>query len=87
VPIQSPLQFEWVDKASGKTLSAARYHYWNPHAPIYEGRPETIEAAEQRRDERWQPAPDLVGREPLRIEPKLSPEFQYTLDLRRQLVG
>jgi uncharacterized protein (DUF2126 family) len=84
VPIQSPLQFEWVDKASGKTLSAARYHYWNPHAPIYEGRPETIEAAEQRRDERWQPAPDLVGREPLRIEPKLSPEFQYTLDLRRQ---
>lgn len=86
VPIQSPLEFEWVDRVSGKTLQAARYHFWNPHAPVYEGRPESPEVAEQRRAERWQPAEDLVGREPYRITPKLSPEYQYTLDLRRQLI-
>lgn len=86
VPIQSPLEFEWVDKASGTTLQAARYHYWNPQGPVYEGRPTTAEAAEQRRDERWQPAPDLIGRKAQPLQPKRSPEFRYTLDLRRQLI-
>lgn len=85
VPIQSPLEFEWVSKSSGKTLRAARYHFWNPAGPIYKGRPKTAEAAEQRREERWQAADDLVGRKPERSKPKLSPEFRYTLDLRRQL--
>ncbi|NBB78274.1 MAG: transglutaminase, partial [Verrucomicrobia bacterium] len=86
VPIQSPLEFEWVEKGSGRTLQAARYYYWNPHGPVYEGRPETAEAAERRRTERWQTAEDLIGRVPARLQPKLSPEYQYTLDLRRQLV-
>lgn len=86
VPIQSPLEFEWLEKASGKTLRAARYHFWNPHGPIYEGRPETAEAAEQRRTERWQVAEDLIGREPIQIQPRMSPEYRYTLDLRRQLI-
>lgn len=85
VPIQSPLEFEWVDTRSGKTLIAVRYHYWNPNAPIYGGRPQTAEEAKQRRVERWQAAPELVGRQPKRITPKRSPEFRYTLDLRRQL--
>jgi uncharacterized protein (DUF2126 family) len=83
---QSPLEFEWVERASGQTLRAARYHFWNPHAPVYEGRPESAEVAGHRRAERWQVADDLVGRVPCRIEPKLSPEYQYTLDLRRQLM-
>lgn len=85
VPIQSPLEFEWVDVKSGKTVAAARYHYWNPHAPIYDGRPESADEAEQRRRERWQSAGDLVGRQPQVFKPKLSPEYRYTLDLRRQL--
>ncbi len=85
VPIQSPLEFEWVDQASGKTVSAARYHYWNPDSPVYEGRPTTAGEAEQRRTERWQAASDLVGRPSKRVTPKLSPEFRFTLDLRRQL--
>jgi uncharacterized protein (DUF2126 family) len=87
VPIQSPLEFEWVDQESGKTLDAARYHYWNPHGPVYDGRPKTAEEAEQRRAERWQPADDLIGRQPPRFQPKRSPEYRYTLDLRRQLRG
>lgn len=86
VPIQSPLELEWIDRTSGKTLHAARYHYWNPHAPVYAGRPESAQAAGQRRAERWQAAEDLVGRIPCPIKPKLSPEYEYTLDLRRQLI-
>jgi len=85
VPIQSPLEFEWVSKSSGKTLRAARYHYWNPFAPIYAGRPQDADEAAQRREERWQEAGDLVGRKPQAFKPKLAPEFRYTLDLRRQL--
>lgn len=85
VPIQSPLEFEWVDKKTGKTLSAARYYFWNPDGPVYDGRPKTDDEAEQRRTERWKNAPDLVGRKPQPFEPKLSPEYNYTLDLRRQL--
>ena len=85
VPIQSPLEFEWVDQATGRTLRAARYHFWNPSAPIYDGRPKTAEVAQQRRSERWQSADELVGREPQRFTPKRSPEYRHTLDLRRQL--
>ena len=85
VPIQSPLEFEWVDQATGRTLRAARYHFWNPFAPIYNGRPKTAEVAQQRRSERWQSADELVGREPQRFTPKRSPEYRHTLDLRRQL--
>lgn len=85
VPIQSPLEFEWVSKASGQTLSAARYHYWNPFSPVYNGRPKTADEAEARRAERWQAAEDLIGRKPQAFEPKLAPEFRHTLDLRRQL--
>ncbi len=85
VPIQSPLWFEWVDKTSGETLAAARYHYWNPKAAIYEGRPIDEEDAATRRAERWQFAGDLVGRVGQSITPKLSPEYRFTLDLRRQI--
>ncbi|MDQ8208074.1 transglutaminase family protein [Coraliomargarita sp. SDUM461003] len=87
VPIQSPLEFEWVCKRSGETLQAARYHYWNPFGPVYEGRPQTSEEAAQRRADRWQIASDLIGRKPAQFEPKLAPEFRHTLDLRRQLRG
>jgi uncharacterized protein (DUF2126 family) len=85
VPIQSPLVIEWVDKNTGKTLSAARYHYWNPDAAIYDGRPKNDEAASQRRAARWNAAPELIGRVSDVIEPKLSPEYRFTLDLRRQI--
>ncbi|MGZ0656610.1 transglutaminase family protein [Coraliomargarita sp. W4R72] len=87
VPIQSPLEFEWVSKSSGETMQAARYHYWNPFSPIYEGRPQNADEAAQRRAERWQEANDLVGRKPEQFQPKRAPEFKHTLDLRRQLRG
>ncbi|MGJ8672733.1 transglutaminase family protein [Rubritalea sp.] len=85
VPIQSPLWMEWVDRKSGKTTHSARYHYWNPKSLVYEGRPKTVKAATKRREERWQSAEDLIGNQPEVTKAKLAPEFQYTLDLRRQL--
>lgn len=85
VPIQSPLVLEWVNKASGATLRAMHYHYWNPHGEAYQWRPETIEAAAKRREERWLVADDFIGRKPIIQVPKLAPEYRYTLDLRRQL--
>ncbi len=85
VPIQSPLHLEWVDAATGRTSEAARYYYWNPEGPVYEGRPGTEEEARLRREVRWQEAGDLVGRQAEVIEPKRAPEYRFTLDLRRQL--
>jgi uncharacterized protein (DUF2126 family) len=84
VPIQSPLFLEWVD-ASGITVSAVRYHYWNPEGESYLGRPHNAAAAAARRAARWQPAPDLVGRRAPAQSAKMAPEYHYTLDLRRQL--
>lgn len=85
VPIQSPLWFEWIDRKTEQTTHAMRYHYWNPNSTIYEGRPENLEVAEQRRAERRQSAEDLIGNKPVVIKPKLAPEYKHTLDLRRQL--
>jgi uncharacterized protein (DUF2126 family) len=85
VPIQSPLWFEWVDRASGQTTAAARYYFWNPEGPVYDGRPRTVEEARKRREDRWRKADDLIGNRQLPIKPKMAPEFRYTLDLRRQL--
>ncbi|MGB0744267.1 MAG: transglutaminase family protein [Opitutales bacterium] len=85
VPIQSPLVLEWVSRASGKTLRAMQYHYWNPYGEVYDGRPRTDAEAATRRSERWQEAPHLVGRRPEVQIAKMAPEYRYTLDLRRQL--
>lgn len=85
VPIQSPLVLEWVSRASGKTLRAMHYHYWNPYGDIYHGRPKTEQDAANRRAERLQSADQLIGRQPDIQQPKLAPEYRYTLDLRRQL--
>ena len=67
------------------TVSAVRYHYWNPQGEVYGGRPQTEAEAAERRAERWQPATDLIGYQPLQQKAKMAPEYAYTLDLRRQL--
>ncbi|HKK18765.1 MAG TPA: transglutaminase family protein, partial [Opitutales bacterium] len=85
VPIQSPLLLEWVDRKTGKTDEAIHYHYWHPDGDVYDGRPKTAEDAAGRRGERWLRAGQFIGREPVVHKPKLSPEYRFTLDLRRQL--
>ncbi|MEM8866763.1 MAG: transglutaminase family protein [Verrucomicrobiota bacterium] len=86
VPIQSPLSFEWVDRKTGATTQAYRYHFWNPDGPVYDGRPKDATEASARRKVRWLRATDLIGRQPMVFRPKMSPEYRYTLDLRRQLI-
>ncbi len=84
VGIQSPLLFEWVDETAGTVEAAWQYHYWNPFAPVYDGRPHDIAEAWRRREERWQPRVDLHGTRNDGIEARQAPEFNYTVDLRRQ---
>ena len=84
VPIQSPLLFEWVDKETGKVATAARYHHWHPTQPVYDGFPTSEEEAEQRRKDRWIPAPEREGLIAQGRPPRTSPEFKVTVDLRRQ---
>ncbi|MCC5841911.1 MAG: transglutaminase family protein [Opitutales bacterium] len=86
VSIQSPLLFEWVDRASGKVTSSAHYHYWNPAAPVYDGRPRSIEEAAHRRTERWLADNATIGQTRSGRAPRQSPEYSHTLDLRRQMV-
>lgn len=85
IPIQSPLYFQWVEKKSGEVTAAAKYFYWNPHGPVYEGRPQTMEEAHLRARERWRRI-GSHGKAPEAIVPEATPEFSYTLDLRRYAV-
>ncbi|MCC5807749.1 MAG: transglutaminase family protein [Opitutales bacterium] len=86
VGIHSPLLFEWVDAATGTVAESWQYHYWNPFSPVYDGRPRDMEAARQRRKERWEPREDLRGTEHKGVEARQAPEFTHTVDLRRQLI-
>ena len=84
VPIQSPLELEWVNRRSGEVIRAKRYFFWNPEGPVYDGLPVSDAVAAERRHARWQDASDLVGRKPAIQQPEAAPEYHYTLDLRRQ---
>ncbi len=82
VPIQAPLSFHWVDKHEQVVTTGAKYFYWNPHGPIYDGRPQTLEEAAMRSRERWRKLPARESA-PEPIKPHLSPEMKLTLDLRQ----
>jgi uncharacterized protein (DUF2126 family) len=83
IPVQSPLRIELID-ASDRLLASARYHFWNPDAPRYEGRPRDIEDAKARARKRWQLSDVEKGARRTAIEPLYFEESEYTLDLRRQ---
>ncbi|MDX1572135.1 MAG: transglutaminase family protein [Xanthomonadales bacterium] len=82
VDVQSPLNLEWID-GTGKVVAAADYHYWNPEAPSYPDRPADVDEARRRREARWQVREERIGRKPDPIDPRSSPEFEITVDLRR----
>jgi uncharacterized protein (DUF2126 family) len=82
VPIQAPLLFQWAKRRGGKVEAAAFYYYWNPRAPIYEGRPKDLDEARTRSEDRWCVLPE----EDIRRKPRpaqVFPEMRFTLDLRR----
>ena len=83
IPVQAPLRIEVID-ASGRLLAAARYHFWNPDAPRYEGRPRDLDDAKARARNRWQLSDVEKGATRTALEPEYFEESEHTLDLRRQ---
>lgn len=83
IPVQSPLRIEVIDD-SGRLRAASRYHFWNPDAPRYDGRPRDIEDAKARAGKRWKLPEIEKGATRTAIAPQYFDEFEYTLDLRRQ---
>ncbi len=83
LPSQSPLRIEAVDH-SGRVVSSARYHFWNPDGQRYEGPPGSLKEARARRAARWQPEPSRVGERPALRPGSYFEESYFTLDLRRQ---
>jgi len=84
IAVQAPLRLEVLDRA-GVAQASARYYFWNPDAPRYEGRPSDFAEALERRNARWRrdSGPSKAPRE--RRAPVYTDESYYTLDLRRQL--
>lgn len=83
VPIQSPIRIEVVD-ARDRIVASARYHYWNPDGPRYEGPPKSVEEAAERQLARWRREPSRIGRHVVPRAPSYTEESAVTLDLRRQ---
>ncbi|MGB8328840.1 MAG: transglutaminase family protein [Polyangiales bacterium] len=86
VPVQSPLQIELLD-GTDRVVASARYYYWNPDQPIYDGRPRDLAEAQARQSARWRPSNELRGMTRSVRAPVYAEESQYTLDLRRQTSG
>jgi len=86
IPVQSPLEIELLD-GSDAVVASARYYFWNPDAPIYDGRPRDLEEARERQKSRWRPSMDRRGLTRSAREPVYVEESCYTLDLRRQTLG
>ncbi|QYY35987.1 transglutaminase family protein [Ruficoccus sp. ZRK36] len=82
VPIQAPLLFQWINRKTRRIAKAAHYYYWNPHGPVYHGRPKDAEEATKRSTERWRILPPTDEKADTR-EARSFPEMRFTLDLRR----
>ncbi len=84
IAVQAPLRVEVLDRA-GVAQASARYYFWNPDAPRYEGRPSDFAEALEGRNARWRPdsGPSKAPRETR--APVYTDESFYTLDLRRQV--
>lgn len=83
VPIQSPLRIEVLD-AAGRVVACARYFYWNPEGPRYEGAPRTLDEARARRTARWRPEAASREHRSRPLPASHCEESYHTLDLRRQ---
>ena len=82
IPVHTPLVVDLVDSANNRSLGGCRYYVEHPGGLNPEGFPVNALAAESRRAGRFFRM-GHTGGHLVPQEPRMSPDFPYTLDLRR----
>ena len=83
LPVNTPLQFDLVDKLTGHSLGGCQYHIDHPGGLNPEAFPVNALEAESRRASRFRPGLHTPGAVHW-SEPRISKRFPRTLDLRGQ---